>query len=61
MGSRPEADQPHSQQTQEKLPEVPLRARFVAQFRPWQLFLIFVAGAMLLMLVPVAYFLWTMR
>lgn len=42
----------------EKLPEIPLPARFVAQFKPWQLLLILVAAAMLLLLVPVAYFLW---
>lgn len=49
---------PAGEAPKEKLPEIPLRARFVAQFRPWQLLLILVAGAILLLLVPVAYFLW---
>ena len=44
-----------------KLPAVPRRVRFVAQFRPWQLLLMFVAAAILLLLVPVAYFLWAGR
>jgi hypothetical protein len=43
---------------QEKLP---LRARFVAQWKPWQLLLVAALGALLLLAVPTAYFLWQLR
>ena len=39
----------------------PLRARFVAQFKPWQLTLMFVAAAILLLALPTAYFLWQLH
>ena len=37
----------------------PLRVRFVEQFKPWQLLVLFAAAALLLLLIPTAYFLWT--
>ena len=37
---------------------LPLRARFVAQFKPWQLVLIFAVSSILLIAIPTAYFLW---
>jgi hypothetical protein len=39
-------------------PPIPLRARFIAQFRPWQLVLLFAVTAILLTAIPTAYFLW---
>lgn len=39
-------------------PEIPLRARFIAHFRPWQLVVIFAAAALLLLAIPTAYFFW---
>jgi hypothetical protein len=41
--------------------EVPLRARFVAQFKPWQLVVMFVAAALLLLAIPTAYFFWVLE
>jgi anti-sigma factor RsiW len=38
--------------------EIPLRARFIAHFRPWQLVVIFAAAALLLLAIPTAYFFW---
>jgi anti-sigma factor RsiW len=38
--------------------EMPLRARFIAHFRPWQLVVIFAAAALLLLAIPTAYFFW---
>jgi hypothetical protein len=37
---------------------LPRRARFVAQFRPWQLVVLFAVAALLLLAVPTAYFWW---
>jgi hypothetical protein len=37
---------------------LPRRARFVAQFQPWQLLVFFVVAALLLLAVPTAYFWW---
>ena len=37
---------------------LPWRARFVARFKPWQLVVLFALGALLLLAVPTAYFLW---
>ncbi len=37
---------------------LPLRARFVAQFRPWQLVVLFAVTALLLLALPTAYFFW---
>jgi hypothetical protein len=39
-------------------PAIPLRARFVAQFKPWQLVIMFLLTAVLLLAIPTAYFLW---
>jgi hypothetical protein len=38
--------------------ELPRRARFVAQFQPWQLVVIFAVAALLLLALPTAYFFW---
>lgn len=37
---------------------IPFRARFVAQFTPWQLVMILAGAALLLLAIPTAYFLW---
>ena len=42
-------------------PQPPLRARFVAAYTPWQLFLMLTAAAMLLVLIPLGYFLWELH
>lgn len=42
-------------------PPPPLRARFVAAFSPWQLFLMLAAAALLLILIPGGYFLWELH
>jgi hypothetical protein len=39
-------------------PPLPLRARFVAQFTPWEIFLFFAVAALLLVLLPATYMLW---
>ena len=39
-------------------PPPPMRVRFVEQFKPWQLLVLFAAAALLLLLIPTAYFLW---
>lgn len=36
---------------------LPLRARFVAQFEPWQLIIMLAVAAVLLLAIPTAYFL----
>ena len=38
--------------------DIPLRARFVAQWTPWQLFAFASAAALVLVLIPATYFLW---
>jgi hypothetical protein len=38
-----------------------LPARFVAQFEPWQLVIMLVAAAVLLLAIPTAYFLWELH
>lgn len=38
--------------------ELPLRARIAARFSPWQLLLIFILAALLLLAAPTAGFLW---
>lgn len=40
--------------------DVPLRARFVAQFKPWQLVVLFAVAALLLLAIPTAYFFWAL-
>src|SRR5579862_6295622 len=40
--------------------DVPLRVRFVAQFKPWQLVVMFAVGALLLLAIPTAYFFWVL-
>ena len=40
---------------------LPLRARFVAQFKPWQLVLLLAAAAIFLLAIPTAYFLWELH
>jgi hypothetical protein len=40
---------------------LPLRARFVARYKPWQLVVLVALGALLLLAVPTAYFLWQLR
>jgi len=42
----------------EEVDALPWTARFVAQFKPWQLALILLVGAALLLLTPTAYYLW---
>jgi len=37
---------------------LPRRARFVAQFKPWQLVVLFALAALLLLALPTGYFLW---
>jgi hypothetical protein len=37
---------------------LPRRARFIAQFKPWQLIVLFALAAILLLAFPAAYFLW---
>jgi hypothetical protein len=39
-------------------PNLPWPARFVAQFKPWQLALILAVGAALLLMAPTAYYFW---
>jgi|SRR5580704_8552532 hypothetical protein len=43
------------------LKPLPLQARFVAQFKPWQLVILLAAGAVLLLAIPTAYFLWELH
>ena len=52
------APQPLSGLTAVPEQEIPLRARFIAHFRPWQLVVIFAAAALLLLAIPTAYFFW---
>jgi hypothetical protein len=40
---------------------LPRRSRFVAQFKPWQLLMMFAITAMLLLAIPTAYFLWQLH
>ena len=40
---------------------LPFRSRFVAQFTPWQIVMIFAVAALLLLLIPTAYFLWQLQ
>ncbi len=40
---------------------LPLRARFVAQFKPWQLVILLAAAAVFLLAIPTAYFLWELH
>jgi hypothetical protein len=40
---------------------LPLQARFVAQFKPWQLVILLAASALLLLAIPTAYFLWQLH
>ncbi len=40
---------------------LPLRARFVAQFKPWQLMIMLAAAAVSLLAIPTAYFLWELH
>ena len=42
-------------------PEIPRRARFVAQFRPWQLLLLFLVTTVLTLAIPTMYFLWQLH
>jgi hypothetical protein len=40
---------------------VPFRARFVAQFTPWQLAMMLLGAAVFLLAIPTAYFLWQLH
>jgi hypothetical protein len=40
---------------------LPFRARFVAQFKPWQLVILLAAAAVFLLAIPTAYFLWELH
>ena len=51
------ADPPRHEKAPEA-PEAPLRVRFVSLLTPWQLFLILVGAAMLLVLVTAGLLLW---
>ena len=51
----------HARQPLPEPPAQPLRSRFVAQFRPWQLLMIFAVMTLLLLAIPTAYFLWQLH
>jgi hypothetical protein len=51
----------HARQTKPEPRPMPLRSRFVAQFKPWQIVVIFAIMAILLLAIPTAYFLWQLH
>lgn len=51
----------HAREPVQPIAEQPLRSRFVAQFKPWQLVLLFAVTTFLLLAIPTAYFLWQLQ
>ena len=52
----------HARNGNRELPAgVPFRARFVAQFTPWQLTMMLLGAAIFLLAIPTAYFLWQLH
>ncbi len=51
----------HARQNKPVPAPLPQRSRFVAQFKPWQILMIFAVMALLLLAIPTAYFLWQLH